>query len=69
MIDEEGRKVLTALEGFKKPASGKEIAQAAGMDSKTVTSKIKTLKSKGLLESPVRCKYCVTPAGKETLSQ
>ena len=68
MLDEEGKKVLAALSEFSKPASGKEIAQAAGMDSKAVTSKIKTLKSKGLVESPVRCKYCVTPAGKEVLS-
>jgi len=68
MIDKEGKKVLEALSGFEKPASGKEIAQAAGMDSKIVISKIKTLKSKGLVESPVRCKYCVTPTGRETLS-
>ncbi len=68
MIDEEGKKVLTALVGFSEPASGKEIAGASGMDSKKVSSKIKTLKSKGFVESPVRCKFSITAAGKETLS-
>jgi len=67
MIDEESKKVLTALSELAKPASGKEIATASGLDSKKVSAKIKTLKTKGLVESPVRCKYSITGAGKETL--
>ncbi len=57
------KKVLKALAGFEKPAGNKDIAQAAGLDGKEVTKAIKVLKKEGLVDSPVRCKYAVTPAG------
>ncbi|TKJ42174.1 hypothetical protein CEE37_00415 [candidate division LCP-89 bacterium B3_LCP] len=68
MIDDEGKKVLKALVGFTDPASGKDIANASGLDAKVVSNKIKTLKTKGLVDSPARCKYAVTAAGKDELS-
>jgi predicted transcriptional regulator len=67
MVDEEGKKVLAALAGFENPASGKQIAEASGVDSKVVTNKIKSLKKNGLVDSPVRCKYCVTDAGRKEI--
>ena len=67
MIDEEGKKVLKALAELTEPAGGKEIAEVSGLDSKKVASKITALKKEGLVDSPVRCKYCITDAGKESL--
>jgi Mn-dependent DtxR family transcriptional regulator len=57
------KKVLQTLAGFVTPAGSKELAQVAGLDGKEVTKAIKSLKSKGLVDSPVRCKYAVTPTG------
>ena len=62
-MDDVQKKVLKTLAGFEKPAGNKDIAQAAGLDSKEVTKAIKDLKKQGLVDSPVRCKYAVTPAG------
>ena len=62
-MDDVKKKVLKALSGFEKPAGNKDIAQAAGLDGKEVTKAIKELKKEGLVDSPVRCKYAVTPAG------
>ena len=62
-IDDIQKKVLQTLAGFDAPAGNKDLAQAADLDGKEVTKAIKGLKSKGLVDSPVRCKYAVTPAG------
>jgi len=62
-IDDVQKKVLQTLAGFDTPAGNKDLAQAAGLEGKEVTKAIKGLKSKGLVDSPVRCKYTVTPAG------
>ncbi len=69
MSDENSKKVLVALARFSAPASGKEIAQIAEMDSKQVSDEIKTLKKNGYVDSPVRCKYAITDSGKETLNE
>jgi len=62
-IDDVQKKVLQTLAGFDTPAGNKDLAQAAGLEGKEVTKAIKGLKLKGLVDSPVRCKYTVTPAG------
>lgn len=62
-MDDVQKNVLKTLVGFEKPAGNKDIAQAAGLDSKEVTKAIKSLKAQGLVNSPVRCKYAVTPEG------
>jgi predicted transcriptional regulator len=49
------------------PAVGKEIAAAVGMESKAVSCKLTALKNKGFVDSPVRCKYAITPNGKAAL--
>ena len=67
MIDENQKKILSALASLAKPASGKEVAASAGLDAKVVSNEIKKLKSKGFVDSPVRCKYGVTAFGKEQL--
>lgn len=68
MKNAEAKKVLSALAKLSKPASGKEIAEAAGIDQKKVSSQINALKNEGLVESPVRCKYCLSAKGKRELS-
>ena len=63
-LTDEHRKVLQTLSGTTEPVGAKDIALTLDMDSKAVTSLIKTLKTKGLIESPVRCKYAITDEGK-----
>lgn len=63
MKDDVEEKVLQTLMGFDKPVGSKELAQATGLDGKEVTKAIKKLKSKGLVGSPVRCKYNAVQKG------
>ena len=67
-LDEEQKNILMALSRMEKPASGKEVAEASGIDSKQVSKQIKKLKTAGLVESPVRCKYSVTDTGKSMIN-
>ncbi len=60
----EDRKVLKAMKAAGQAAAPKQIAEAAGMDSKKVSEIIQSLKTQGLVESPVRCKWTLTEAGK-----
>ena len=62
------RKVLEALAKTKEPCGGKDIASAAGMESKQVSCQITALKKKGYVASPVRCKYEITTDGKKALA-
>lgn len=63
-LNQEGKKVLAALKAAGGPVAPKQIAQSAGLDSKQVSEIIKGLKAQGLVESPVRCKWAITAAGK-----
>ena len=60
---------MSALAGMDSPAGGKEIAEASGLDAEAVSSKIKGLKTKGFVDSPVRCKYAITTSGKAELGK
>jgi len=62
-LDQKEMKVLAALASGG-PLANKQIAQAAGLDAKEVTEAIKNLKAQGLVDSPVRCKYGLTKAGR-----
>lgn len=64
-MDQDQEKILAALNGMSDPASGKQIAGEAGLDAKIVSKKMKTLKTKGFIDSPVRCKYAITDLGKK----
>jgi predicted transcriptional regulator len=64
-LGQEGLQVLQALAQAPGPQAPKQIAQAAGLDGKLVSDVIKGLKSQGLVDSPVRCKYGLTPAGQD----
>lgn len=64
----EQRKILEALVKIDGPCGSKQIVEATGLDKKVVSSRITALKKQGLVDSPVRCKYGVTPEGKKALS-
>ncbi len=67
-FDTETIKVLNAMSELSKPSSGKEIASICGVDAAVVSKKIQTLKSAGLVDSPVRCKFAITEEGKKEIS-
>ncbi|ADK85417.1 hypothetical protein Deba_2052 [Desulfarculus baarsii DSM 2075] len=67
MASDAANKILQALGSGDGPFSGKEIAEITGLDSKQVSCQVGALKKKGFVESPVRCKYVITDAGKAEL--
>ena len=66
-LADESKKILQALAGCSGPCGSKEIADATGLDKKVVSDQIAALKKKGLVDSPVRCKYGITAEGKASL--
>ena len=66
-MDAQQEQILNALAGMTDPASGKDVAGTSGLEAKVVSSKIKTLKTKGFVDSPVRCKYAITDLGRKHL--
>ena len=67
MLSDEQKKVLQALADCDDPCVAKEIAAATGLDAKAVSCKIAYLKKNGYVDSPVRCKYGVTAAGRTAM--
>ncbi len=68
-LTEEQELVLKAVAAKDSPVSTKEISEATGLASKSVSCRIQSLKKKGLIESPARCKYEVTDKGKSIAAQ
>ncbi len=68
-LTEEQEKVLKAIAAMEGPVTSKEISEATGLNTKAISCRIQSLKKKGLVESPVRCKYEVTDSGKMLASQ
>ena len=63
-LTEEQLKVLEAIGNSAEPCGSKDIAAATGLEPKQVSCRITALKKKGLVESPVRCKYSITDDGR-----
>lgn len=63
----ETKQILEALAQCATPCGNKDIAEATGIDKKVVSKEITALKKKGLVDSPVRCKYGITAEGKSVL--
>ncbi|MDH4318061.1 MAG: ArsR family transcriptional regulator [Desulfobulbaceae bacterium] len=59
--------VLESLAIAKEPCGSKEIAATTGLESKKISCQLTALKKKGLVHSPVKCKYEITPEGKKAL--
>jgi Fur family transcriptional regulator, peroxide stress response regulator len=66
-ITDEQKQVLEAMAKCDGPCASKDIALATGLETKAVSSRITTLKKKGYVDSPVRCKYEITSAGKTAI--
>ncbi len=66
-LTEEQEKILKAVAQADGPVATKDIAEATGIPSKSVSCRISALKKKGFLESPARCKYQITDAGKQAI--
>ncbi len=67
-LSAEHQKILSAMAAKAEPCGCKDIASDCDMESKSVSCKLKTLKSRGYIDSPARCKYAITEAGKTALS-
>ncbi|HDM78744.1 MAG TPA: ArsR family transcriptional regulator [Deltaproteobacteria bacterium] len=67
-LTDEQKKILEALASASEPIATKDISAATGIPSKSVSCRLRGLKNKGFIESPVRCKYGITDAGKSQLS-
>lgn len=62
-----GKTILQALAKCGGPCGTKELVEATGLDKKVVSDEIAALKKKGLVDSPVRCKYGITEDGKAAI--
>jgi Mn-dependent DtxR family transcriptional regulator len=68
-LTEEQEKILKAIASQDGPVTTKEIAEATGIASKSVSCRIQSLKKKGLINSPARCKYEITDTGRSVATQ
>lgn len=66
--NDDQRKVLTALANSKEPCGTRDITAATGLEAKQVSTQITTLKKKGYVASPARCKYEITREGKKIIA-
>ncbi len=63
-LTDEQKKILAAMASQTEPCGCKDIAEATGMESKSLSCKLTALKKKGYISSPVRCKYAITEEGR-----
>ena len=66
-LTDEQKKILEVLDSVGGPMASKEIAKETGLTSNQVSCRIRSLKNKGYVESPERCKYQVTEEGRSAL--
>ncbi|WP_417910986.1 transcriptional repressor [Candidatus Electronema sp. PJ] len=66
-LSERQREVLRALERTGCVCTGRDLAAAIELEPNKISLQLTALKKKGLVASPARCKYEITPAGKEAL--
>lgn len=63
----ESKLILEALAKCEAPCGTKDVAAATGLDKDVVSKQIAVLKKQGLVDSPVRCKIGITPAGRASI--
>lgn len=66
-LTDEQLTILKAMADVRGPCGSKDISAATGLETKVIGSRITALKKKGLVASPVRCKYTVTDEGKAVI--
>lgn len=67
--DVDVKKILNTMAAENGPWANKQVAEKAGLDAKIVSGLMGKLKKQGLVDSPVRCKYAITDAGKAELKK
>jgi predicted transcriptional regulator len=67
--DADVKKILKTMAADSGPWANKQVAEKAGLDAKVVSGLMGKLKKQGLVDSPVRCKYAITDAGKAELKK
>ncbi len=67
-LNDNQRQVLNALAKSNEACGSKDIAAATSLEAKQVSCQIASLKKKGYVASPVRCKYEITPEGKKAIA-
>ena len=67
-MDDDQKLIIGCLSGKETPVTNKQIAADIALDTKKVTSKIKILRNRGFIDSPVRCKFALTDLGRKHLS-
>lgn len=66
-LSDKQREVLEALANSSEACGSKDIAAVTSLEPKQISCQITALKKKGLVASPVRCKYEITSDGKTAL--
>jgi len=66
-LSQRQREVLKVLKSCGCCCSGRDIVAATTLEPNQVSFQLTMLKKKGLVASPARCQYEITPAGKEVL--
>lgn len=66
-LTDEQKQILKAMAKSTELCGSKDIAAATGLAAKAISCRITALKKKGLVESPVRCKYTITDDGRSAL--
>jgi DNA-binding MarR family transcriptional regulator len=63
----EQQSLLAALAKTAAPAASRELATLSGLDGTVVSRDLKSLKEKGYVDSPARCRYAITANGRAAL--
>ncbi len=67
-LTEEQQKILAALAAATEPIACKDIAENTGIPSKAVSCRLRSLRSKGFVDSPARCRYMATETGRSIVA-
>ncbi len=67
-LSDKQREVLEALANTSDPCGSKDIAAVTSLETKQISCQITSLKKKGYVDSPARCKYAITDQGKDALT-
>ena len=62
-LDDLSKKILAALSEFSEPVGCGDIAKKIGEKVQRVMGKLRSLKNKGFVESPVKGKYVISSEG------
>ena len=66
-LNDSQQAILKAMSAMDSVCGSKDLAAATGLVAKQVSCQLTALKKKGFIESPVRCKYSITPEGKSAV--